>query len=482
MIKEIKLPEIAENVDTATVIKLLVSEGDTVEKDQNIAELESDKAAFELPSNFDGKVKSIEVSEGDEVKVGQVVLTIETGDGDEGEEQGREEEKESEEESEEEKKGEEEKEKKEDEKKGEEEKKDEEEEEGEEEGEEEKKSEEGEKKEEKKSEEGEEEEEKREREEEKEKEEEKKGEEEKVKRREGAEDVPASPSVRRLARELGVDIRKVEGTGPFDRVSAEDVKSYAKEIVRSSEHEFAEQYELPDFSQFGEVERKPMDNIRKRIARNMAASWQTIPHVFHFDKADVTELERFRKKYSKEAEKQDSRLTVTAILVKIMARALQVFPKFNASIDMKQGEVVYKKYYHIGIAVDTDRGLLVPVIRDANQKTILELSVELGEIAKKAREKKIKPDELQGANIAISNLGGIGGTGFTPIVYQPNVAVMGVARTVTEPVHVDGEFEPRMMLPLTLSYDHRLIDGAEAARFLRWFCEALENPLLTMFK
>jgi len=481
MIKEIKLPEIAENVDTATVIKLLVSEGDTVEKDQNIAELESDKAAFELPSDFDGKVKSIEVSEGDEVKVGQVVLTIETGDGDEGEEQGREEEKESEEEKkseegekkeekkseegeeEEEKKGEDEK--GEDEKKGEEEKKDEEEEEGEEE---------------KKSEEGEEEEEKREREEEKEKE--KKSEEEKVKRREGAEDVPASPSVRRLARELGVDIRKVEGTGPFDRVSAEDVKSYAKEIVRSSEHEFAEQYELPDFSKFGEVERKPMDNIRKRIARNMAASWQTIPHVFHFDKADVTELERFRKKYSKEAEKQDSKLTVTAILVKIMARALQVFPKFNASIDMKQGEVVYKKYYHIGIAVDTDRGLLVPVIRDANQKTILELSVELGEIAKKAREKKIKPDELQGANIAISNLGGIGGTGFTPIVYQPNVAVMGVARTVTEPVHVDGEFEPRMMLPLTLSYDHRLIDGAEAARFLRWFCEALENPLLTMFK
>lgn len=213
----------------------------------------------------------------------------------------------------------------------------------------------------------------------------------------------------------------------------------------------------------------------------MTASWQTIPHVFQFDKADVTDLEAFRKKYEKVVEKKGGKLTVTAILLKISAKALEKFPKFNASLDFNNKEIIYKKYIHMGVAVDTERGLLVPVIRDVNKKTITELSVELGEMAEKARNKKIMPDELQGGNFAISNLGGIGGTGFTPIVYRPNVAILGVSRSSTEPVFIDGEFKPRTMLPLSLSYDHRLIDGAEAARFLRWICEALENSLITMF-
>jgi pyruvate dehydrogenase E2 component (dihydrolipoamide acetyltransferase) len=298
-------------------------------------------------------------------------------------------------------------------------------------------------------------------------------------------EIAAAPSIRRLARELGVDIQKVEGTGPYDRITSDDVKAYAKSIVQQSGDEAAavsEDYELPDQSKFGPVERKPMESIRQRIAKNMTASWQTIPHVFHFDKADVTELEAFRKKYEKEAEKQGVKLTVTAILLKILAKALEIFPRFNASLDMKNGEIVYKKYYHIGVAVDTNRGLLVPVIRDVDKKSILTLSKELGEMAEKARNKKIKPEELQGGNMALSNLGGIGGTNFTPIVYRPNVAILGVSRTATEAVYFDGEFKSRMILPLSLSYDHRLIDGAEAARFMRWLCEALENPLLTMFK
>ena len=446
MIKELKLPEIAENVDTATVLSLLVSEGDTVEEEQNVAEMESDKATFDLPSEIAGKIKEIKVSEGDDVKVGDVVMTIETDEKNK-EDEGEKAEKEKEEEQEKKKEEEEEKEKekKDEEKKAEEEK---------------------EKKKEKEEKEGEE-----------------KKEEAAEEERKGSE-VPASPSVRRLARELGVDIYKVEGTGPADRITSDDVKAFAKEAVQKSDQKViaADDYELPDFSKWGEIEKKSMDSIRKRTAKNMQASWQSIPHVFQFDKADVTELENFRKKYGKEVEKEGSKLTVTAILLKITAKALQTFPRFNASLDLQNEEIIYKKYINIGVAVDTERGLLVPVIRDVDQKSITELSVELGEIAEAARNKKIKPDQLQGGNIAISNLGGIGGTNFTPIIYRPNVAIIGVSRTSTEPVYNGGEFKPRMMLPLSLSYDHRLIDGAEAARFLRWLCEALENPLLTMFK
>jgi pyruvate dehydrogenase E2 component (dihydrolipoamide acetyltransferase) len=436
MIKEIKLPEIADNIDVATVVSIHVSVGDTVLQDESIAEMESDKAVFDLPTDTPGTIKEIKVKEGDEVKVGQVVLTVDTGDG------GEEKEEKGEEKSETEEKDEvkaEVKEKIEVEEKA----KD------------------------------------KEKEVEAEEEEEDKEEERKSSKKE----VAASPSVRRLARELGVEIHKVEGTGPYNRISSEDVKAHAKSIIQQSGDKVTvkDDYELPDFSKYGDIERQPMDMIRKITAENMTASWQTIPHVFQFDKADVTDLETFRKKYEKVVEKEGGKLTVTAILLKITAKALEKFPKFNASLDFNNKEIIYKKYIHMGVAVDTERGLLVPVIRDVNKKTITELSIELGEMAEKARSKKIMPDDLQGGNFAISNLGGIGGTGFTPIVYRPNVAILGVSRSTIEPVFIDGEFKPRMMLPLSLSYDHRLIDGAEAARFLRWICEALENSLITMF-
>ena len=440
MIKEIKLPEIADNIDVATVVSIHVSVGDTVSQDESIAEMESDKAVFDLPTDTAGTIKEIKVKEGDEVKVGQVVLTVDTGDG------GEEKEEKDEEKSEKEEKDEVKAEVKE---KIEAEEKDE--------------VEDQEKEKEVKAEE----------------EEEDKEEEPKSSKKE----VAASPSVRRLARELGVEIHKVEGTGPYNRISAEDVKAHAKSIIQQSGDKVTvkDDYELPDFSKYGDIERQPMDKIRKITADNMTASWQTIPHVFQFDKADVTDLETFRKKYEKVVEKEGGKLTVTAVLLKITAKALEKFPKFNASLDFNNKEIIYKKYIHMGVAVDTERGLLVPVIRDVNKKTITELSIELGEMAEKARNKKIMPDDLQGGNFAISNLGGIGGTGFTPIVYRPNVAILGVSRSTTEPIFINGEFKPRVMLPLSLSYDHRLIDGAEAARFLRWICEALENSLITMF-
>ena len=454
MIKEIKLPEIADNIDVATVVSINVSVGDKVSQDDSIAEMESDKAVFDLPTDAAGTIKEIKVKEGDEVKVGQVVLTVETGEGgEEKEEKAKEKEKVEDKVKEEAKEEAEAEEKVEDKKKA---------------------KAEAEEKDEAKD-------------EDKKKAEEKKAEGEDEEREEdktsGGKEVAAAPSIRRLARELGVEIHKVEGTGPYNRITAEDVKAYAKSIIKQSGGKSAIQddYELPDFSKYGDIERQPMDKIRKITADNMTASWQTIPHVFQFDKADVTDLETFRKKYEKVVEKEGGKLTVTAILLKITAMALEKFPKFNASLDFNNKEIIYKKYIHMGVAVDTERGLLVPVIRDVNKKTITELSVELGEMAEKARSKKIMPDDLQGGNFAISNLGGIGGTGFTPIVYRPNVAILGVSRSSTEAVFIDGEFKPRMMLPLSLSYDHRLIDGAEAARFLRWICEALENSLITMF-
>jgi pyruvate dehydrogenase E2 component (dihydrolipoamide acetyltransferase) len=299
----------------------------------------------------------------------------------------------------------------------------------------------------------------------------------------GTAEIPASPSVRRLAREIGVDIRRVTASGPQTRITIDDVKGYAKKTMESrATGAVAGSYELPDFSRWGTIRREKMDTIRKITAREMSESWQSIPHVFQFDKADVTELESFRKKYSKQVEKEGAKLTFTSILLKITASALRAFPGFNASLDMRNEEIIYKEYVNIGVAVDTERGLLVPVIRDVDKKSIIELSLELNELADKTRNKKIKPDQLQGGNFAISNLGGIGGTNFTPIVYRPNVAILGVSRSQTEPVYIDGEFKPRMMLPLSLSYDHRAIDGADGARFLRWLCEAMENPLLTMFK
>ncbi len=459
MSKEIKLPEIADNVTTAVVLDILVSEGDSINTDDVLAEMESDKASFELPSEVSGVVKQIKVSIGDEVKVGQVMFVID--DSADAPESGKKKEpKEEDEKPADKEKGQQEEEQQEEEKKS--------------------------------------------KQEEKEPtyESKKQGDMETEKRPAvdrkemppmetteeetdhiSAAHVPASPSVRRLAREIGVDLVQVKGTGPGQRVTESDVKAQAKSLLQSktSGGAIADDYRLPDFSKYGNIRREKMDTIRKITAHTLSASWQTIPHVFQFDKADVTQLEQFRKDYSKVLEKKGAKLTFTAILLKLTATALKTFPRFNASVDMQNEEIIYKDYVNIGVAVDTDRGLLVPVIRDVDKKTITELSLELNDIAERSRNKKIKPDELQGGNFAISNLGGIGGTNFTPIVYRPNVAILGVSRSQMEPVFIDGEFKPRLMLPLSLSYDHRIIDGADGARFLRWLCDAMQNPLLTMF-
>jgi pyruvate dehydrogenase E2 component (dihydrolipoamide acetyltransferase) len=293
----------------------------------------------------------------------------------------------------------------------------------------------------------------------------------------GASHVPAAPSTRRYARELGVDIAAVEGTGPGGRVSIDDVHTTARSIIAGGGGRIAAT-PLPDFSQWGEVERVPLRSIRKKTAERLAEAWATIPHVTQFDKADITELEKLRQKYSKRAEAAGGKLTITAIALKVMAAALKTFPQFNASIDVAGESIVMKKYIHVGVAVDTDRGLLVPVIRDVDKKTIVELSVELAVIAEKTKAGKLQPSEMQGGSFTISNLGGIGGTYFTPIVNPPEVAILGISRSSTEPVWTDETFEPRLMMPLSLSYDHRVIDGATGIRFLRWVAEAFEQPFL----
>ena len=288
---------------------------------------------------------------------------------------------------------------------------------------------------------------------------------------------PAAPSVRRMARELGVDINQVTGTSDGGRISIEDVKAHAKRRLTEPRHVAAAE-PLPDFTRWGDVERQPLRAIRRKTAEHLAAAWATVPHVTQFDLADITGLEELRKKYAKQAEAAGGNLTVTAIAVKVVASALRVFPQFNASLDLAADEIILKKYVHIGIAVDTDRGLLVPVIRNADQKNIVQLAVELAQLSEKARARKLSLDEMQGGCFSISNLGGIGGTAFTPIVNAPEVAILGISRARIEPVHRDGQFVPRLMLPLSLSYDHRAVDGADGIRFLRWVAEALEQPFL----
>ena len=306
----------------------------------------------------------------------------------------------------------------------------------------------------------------------------------------------ASPSVRRLAREIGVDINDVQGSGPEGRITQEDVKEQARRILSSvgaagtsaAGAVARAARPLPDFVKWGEVERQPLSNIRRSTAEHLSYAWNAIPHVTQCDKADITELEELRKKYKDQVAKAGGNLTVTAMLVRILATAVKQFPQFNASIDTERGELVFKKYVSVGVAVDTDRGLLVPVIRNADRKNISQIAIELNQLAAKARDRKLSLDEMSGGGISISNLGGIGGTYFTPIVNWPEVAILGVSRGAFEPVWrpggggpsgpSEGHFEPRLMLPLSLSYDHRVIDGADAMRFLRWVVEAVEQPFL----
>jgi pyruvate dehydrogenase E2 component (dihydrolipoamide acetyltransferase) len=457
MLKDITLPEISENVDSGEVIAVLVSVGDLVEKDQPVVELETEKAAFEVPAPDRGRITEIQVKQGQTVKVGAVLARLETDGqsaggpaaqpGDQPREKPREAAQAREEPTV------------------------------------------------------------------------PPGPQE-VERapaaapaprpapvprptpappepepepepRKAATRVPvaAAPSVRQLARELGLDIEQVPGTGPEGRISPEDVKQYARSLMspqpavpQAGGPAAARRAErpLPDFAQWGEVDRQPMSKTRRTIADTISYAWNQIPHVTQYDRADITDLETFRKAHAAEVQEAGGRLSVTSVLVKLVARALKVFPQFNASVDGERDEVVYKKYYHIAVAVDTERGLLVPVIRDADRKGIGQIAAELAELARKARNKQITPEEMQGGCFTVSNLGGLGGTNFAPIIYWPQVAILGVSRAAWEAVPRDGVIQQRFVLPLSLSYDHRLIDGADGARFLRWLVRALEEPLTMM--
>jgi pyruvate dehydrogenase E2 component (dihydrolipoamide acetyltransferase) len=287
--------------------------------------------------------------------------------------------------------------------------------------------------------------------------------------------VRAGPATRHLARRLGVDLHKVRGSGRGGRITEDDVEHYVKDLMETGTATVPTAApgvavpELPDFEEWGPVERRPLSAVRRVTAEHMALCWSVIPHVTQHDEADITDLEAFRQ----EQKKAGVKLTVTAVALKACALALKAFPEFNASLDVESEHLILKRYYHIGVAVDTEHGLLVPVIRDVDKKSIEELAKELNEVAESARQRKA---DMTGGTFTISNLGGIGGTGFTPIVNWPQVAILGLSRGKLVPSWRDGQVAPRLMLPLSLSYDHRVIDGAAAARFTRRLAEMLENP------
>jgi pyruvate dehydrogenase E2 component (dihydrolipoamide acetyltransferase) len=447
---EFKLPELGENISQGDLVRLMIAPGAKVSEGQPVMELETDKAVVEVPSSVGGMVKEVKVKEGEKIKVGQVIFTLEGGAAVQAETtrvrnapvehvsgqhgarlafqaairaEG-------------------------------------------------------------------------------------KTEEQalppdqpqqpgaavfsmpaqlgKVAGTEHRQAIPAAPHVRRFAREVGVDIYEVKGTGPGGRINEVDVKAFAKGLLSAAATaaqaapragHFA-QPQLPDFAKWGKIERVSMRGVRRKTAEHLAESWNTIPHVTQHDRADITELEQLRARFAPKAEEAGGKMTVTAIALKVCAAALKVFPQFNASIDVEKEEIVYKQYISIGVAADTDRGLLVPVIREVDKKNIVELAVELSQLSKKARDKKLTPADMEGGTFTITNLGGIGGVGFTPIVNFPEVAILGLSRSRMEPEWINGKFEPRLILPLSLSYDHRLIDGADAARFLRWIAEAFEQPFL----
>ena len=284
--------------------------------------------------------------------------------------------------------------------------------------------------------------------------------------------IPAGPSTRRIARELGVDLGHVPGTGRHGRVSEDDVRSYVRGSgSNGSSGGSISVPPLPRFEDFGTVEKQPMSAIRRATAKQMSLSWSIVPHVTQSDLSDITDFEAFRKSQTK-----GPKLTISAFAMKAVVVLLKEYPVFNSSIDVAGNQIIHKKFYNIGVAVDTENGLLVPVIRDVDKKSIAELAEELTSIAERARQRKLDSKDLTGGTFTITNLGGIGGTGFTPIVNYPEVAILGISRGRLEPVVHNGEIVPRLMMPLSLSYDHRVIDGAIAARFTRRLAEMLENP------
>jgi pyruvate dehydrogenase E2 component (dihydrolipoamide acetyltransferase) len=293
--------------------------------------------------------------------------------------------------------------------------------------------------------------------------------------------VPAGPATRRLARELGVELALVRGTAPGGRVTQDDVKNYVKQLASGDGAPrglVRQAPPPPDFARWGPVEHKPLEGVRRRTAEQMSLAWSLVPHVTQHDQADITDLEAFRKQQDGKGPK----LTVTAFALKAAAIALRQFPQFNSSVDDAGGQLIVKRYYHLGVAVDTERGLLVPVIRDVDKKSIHTLAGEMTELAERARQKKLSADDMRGGTFTITNLGGIGGTGFTPIVNYPEVAILGLSRSRWQPVVRDGQVVPRLLLPLSLSYDHRVIDGADAARFTRRIAEMLESPFIMLLE
>lgn len=481
---EFKLPEIGEDIEEGSVVNVFVSPGDKVKKEQSLLELETDKAALEIPSPADGVIKEVLVSNGDTVLIGQVLVKIDDGSpGDDSSDEDTKKKESKNDESEEENNNSEEKKETKSSKKSKE--TEEKEDENESDNSASKDKEEDESKDVEDIEE--------EKEDEKTKEKSKTDEADIDKEVSGKEDsdnedyesipVPAPPSVRRLAREIGVDINSVVGSGPSGRILEEDVKKHAKAILTGSSPATVSSsfVDLPDFSKWGDTTVEDMSNVRKLTAEHLSKAW-IAPHVTQCDKADITELEKIRKENKEKVKNAGGNLTMTAIIIKIVASALEKFPKFNCSIDMKNKKVVYKNFINIGVAVDTERGLLVPVIKDVNKKNIIDISIELNDLSERARNKKVKADELQGNTFSVTNVGGIGGTYFTPIINHPDVAILGITRSSYEPVYNGSEFEPKLMMPVCLSYDHRIIDGAEAARFVRWFCEAMEQPFNIMLE
>ncbi len=431
MIEEIKLPEISENVDSGVVIGVLVKIGDIVKAEQPVLELETEKATFEVPCPVGGRIVEIHVSENDEVRVGQAILKVDT-EAAAGQGQAMPQPQPAPQEAR------------------------------------------------------------------------RTGggpagrtsaepptsprtptetetpEPGRAEPAESSSGVSASPAARRLAREMGIDINKVI-PGSAGRVSIADVKGYTGSVAgerRPSADERTART-LPDFSGWGLVQRAAMSVTRRKIADILSYAGSHVPHVTQYDQADITGLEQFRAECAEEIRKVGGKLTITSILLKVVASALQAFPKFNASVDAEAYEIVFKRYYHIGVAVDTDRGLLVPVVRDVDKKSIRLLSIELNELAQKTRDSKLTPEDMLGGNFTISNLGGLGGGAFAPIIYWPQVAILGVARACDQPRYIGGECpQRRLILPLSLSYDHRIIDGGEGVRFLRFIVDKLEKPFL----
>jgi len=433
-IKDIIVPDIGD-FEGVEVIEIIVTAGETISVEDPIVSLESDKAAMEIPSPFAGTVKEVKVNIGDKVSQGDLILTIEASDTDTSEESRIEDAIPAAEEA-------------------------------------------------------------------------APAAEAPATAKpataptpaptapahrpsptasisideEGFKKAHASPSVRKFARELGADLSKMTGSGNKGRILKDDVKAWVKQTLARGSQGGLGVEPMPeiDFSQFGEIETQELTRINKLTGKFLHRNWVTIPHVTQFDEADITELEKFRKQLNEENAKEGIRVTVLAFLMKALVSALKEFPRFNSSLDHTGENLVLKKYVNIGVAMDTADGLVVPVIRDCDRKSLIELAIELVETSKKARDKKLSPSDMQGGCISISSLGGIGGTSFTPIVNAPEVAILGVSRSSIKPVYVPdadggGEFVPRLMLPLSLSYDHRVIDGADGARFTSYLSTVLSD-------